>query len=319
MIDWILSQTGARRIRDITLVQQLWNGYGELLRVHLEGAEAGSVILKKVVPPPGANQSLSDLRKKRSYQVEQNWYRTGAGRCDESCRVARFLGYKTEGKGSLLLLEDLSDSGYLPDRQPSPNRVRTGLSWFAAFHARFLGQIPEGLWEQGSYWHLGTRSEEWERMPQGRLKDNAALLDQALRSSRFKTLLHGDPKPANFCWDSSDRPAAVDFQYTGAGCGIRDVILFLDRGLGRQRCREDEDNWLDFYFERLNDALERNGSPVDRQALEADWRPRFSIAWSDYARFYLGWAGSYTLDAYSEELLDRAVTTAARYPDCTRY
>ena len=308
VIDWILSQTGARAVREVTLVQQLWNGYGELLRISLEGGPRASVIVKKVVPPAHLSRSVSDLRKKRSYEVERNWYQEGAPRCDEQhCRVARMLGLKIEGETSLMLLEDLCDSGYFPDRRPSPERVRSGLAWFASFHARFLEQIPEGLWEQGSYWHFGTRQEEWERMPPGPLKDHAADLDRALRATRYRTLLHGDPKPANFCWNADHQAAAVDFQYVGGGCGIRDVILFMDRGLGRRRCREEEDRWLDFYFQRLFEAIGRDGREVDHEALESDWRPRFAVAWSDYARFYQGWAGDHSLDAYGQELLERAL------------
>ena len=178
MIDWILKQTGSRAVREVSLVQQLWNGYGELLRVSLEGGPLGSVIVKKVVPPRHLSDSLSDIRKKRSYEVERAWYQEGAQLCDDHCRVARLLGLQIDGENSLMLLEDLCDSGFFPDRQPGPERVRSGLAWFASFHARFLERIPDGLWEQGSYWHLDTRQEEWKRMPPGPLKDHAVDLDR---------------------------------------------------------------------------------------------------------------------------------------------
>jgi hypothetical protein len=32
------------------------------------------------------------------------------------------------------------------------------LSWLAAFHAAFWeAPLPQGLWEQGTYWYLDTR------------------------------------------------------------------------------------------------------------------------------------------------------------------
>lgn len=37
-------------------------------------------------------------------------------------------------------------------------RARAGLEWLARFHACFWQQtLPEGLWRQGTYWHLSTR------------------------------------------------------------------------------------------------------------------------------------------------------------------
>lgn len=293
---------------NVTLVQELWSGYGELLRIQLRDGPIESVILKKVVPPRQEHESSSDQRKRHSYLVERHWYQGGARKCDERCRVAACLGVELDGESSYLLLEDLQQSGFHPDRNPSQSRIRSGLRWLADFHVRFLEEIPEGLWEQGSYWHLETRRAEWQRMPPGPLKTYAEQLDTALKLSRFKTLLHGDPKPANFCWDSQDLAAAVDFQYVGAGCGIRDVALFVDRGMGPERCRESEEHWLNFYFQNLQVALEQTGKAHLFESLQADWRPRFCVAWSDYARFYQGWAGRSSLDSYSQELLDRALT-----------
>jgi hypothetical protein len=288
------------------MVQELWNGYGELLRIRLRGAPVGSVILKRVVPPPEARETVSDRRKRRSYDVERAWYQHGAKSCDESCRVARCLGAFTNEECSHLLLEDLCDSGFQPQPDPDLEQVVSGLSWLACFHARFLDNQPPGLWEQGSYWHFGTRDIEWKKMPTGPLKEHAAALHRCLQNTQYKTLIHGDPKPPNFCWNANGMAAAVDFQYVGTGCGIRDVALFLDRGLGRERCRAEESDWLDRYFQLLKKALERNAQFVDFNALEADWRARFPVAWSDYARFCLGWASSYSLDDYSLELMERA-------------
>ena len=63
-----------------------------------------------------------------------------------------------------------------------------------------MGIAPDGLWEQGTYWHLKTRPQELEALTDKRLKNAAELIDHTLRSCSYKTLVHGDAKLANFCF-----------------------------------------------------------------------------------------------------------------------
>lgn len=304
-LDWVefaLSHTGARAVTEVTRLQGLWGGYGELLRLRLAGGPVSSVILKLVVPPEGVNETVSDRRKRRSYAVEQAWYLEGARRCDAHCRVASCYAVERRGESSLLLLEDLQNAGFRPGRPP---QIRAGLQWLAHFHARFLGPPPPGLWEQGSYWHLETRREEWARMPPGPLKDAAEALDQRLRGARYQTLLHGDSKPANFCWSGDGTASAVDFQYVGPGCGIRDTAYFLDCCLGESGCHSEAEGWLDFYFAVLRQAVGAHGFDADE--LESEWRSLFPVAWSDFCRFEQGWRGPSPLGRYSQLQLARAL------------
>ena len=270
------------------LLQNLWGGYGELRRLQLR--DGRSVIVKRVVPPVGAGESVSDRRKRRSYEVEWSWYRHGAPLCAGACRVAECLA----AEGPVLLLENLTEAGFYPGRPP---QIEAGLRWLAGFHARFLGQSPPGLWDEGSYWHLATRREEWDRMPAGPLKDAAAALDLRLREARYQTLVHGDSKPANFLWHSDGTAAAVDFQYVGRGCGIRDVAYFLDCCLGYNGREADAPQWVDRYFGWLREALAREGHLAD--GLEAEWRSLFAVAWADFCRFEQGWAGPSPLSVFS--------------------
>lgn len=306
-VEWVLAQTGSQALDDCALLQSLWGGYGELLRVSVVGGERSSVILKMVVPPGTGVDTVSDRRKRRSYEVEQWWYHHWAARCDDRCRVARCLGLQQLDGSSLLLLEDLECAGFHPSRPPRTEHVRAGLVWLAHFHARFLGERPEGLWEQGNYWHLDTRPEEWDRMPSGGLKEQSASLDRRLKAARFQTLLHGDSKPANFCWHSDGTAAAVDFQYVGGGCGIRDVAYFLDSCLGETGCESQGEEWLRLYFSTLRQALRRAEHNVDPDELEQEWRALFPVAWADFCRFEQGWRRPTTLGPYSQRQVELAL------------
>ena len=52
----------------------------------------------------------------------------------------------------------------VPPRDPQLLRHRLPAAGdrpgLAELHARFLGEAPEGLWSEGSYWHLATRLDE---------------------------------------------------------------------------------------------------------------------------------------------------------------
>ena len=308
---WVVSNTGAVSIKDTSRVQSLWGGYGELLRLFLDGGTARSVIFKRILPPKQDHGSISDRRKRRSYQVELAWYQNGASLCGPNARVAKLLAAKVEDGQTWLLLEDLQASGFAPSRPPLTAQKLSGVRWLANFHAPFLSHKPEGLWEQGSYWHLGTRPEELRRMPSGPWKEHAHHFDQALRGARFQTLVHGDSKPANFLWNSEDEAAAVDFQYVGQGCGIRDVAYFLDCCFGESMTQDVLEEQLDLYFQELDKAV-GDSTELDFPALEQEWRALFPVAWSDYQRFYLGWSGSSRMGAWSHELLERALRVCAR-------
>lgn len=252
-------------------IQSLWSGYGEIRRVWWAD---GTAIVKHVHPPPKRND-LGHARKCRSYDVETHFYRHYASRCDVACRVPKLLESEVKNGEWRLVLEDLDAEGY-SGRRHRLSRAETErcLSWLAAFHATFLGTKPEGLWKMGTYWHLATRPDELRAMTNEELRAAAPELDRRLNSAKFQTLVHGDAKPANFCF-AKHAVAAVDFQYVGGGCGMKDVAYLLDA-----------DSDLDFYFSELRDRL---SGEVDADALEAEWRELFPVARMDYERFLDGW------------------------------
>ncbi|APR78248.1 Hypothetical protein A7982_03595 [Minicystis rosea] len=283
---WIAEVTRAHRARRDRRVQDLWSGYGEIVRVALDDAEAPSVIVKHVRPPPRPNDA-SHTRKCRSYAVEATFLRDYASRCDDTCRVPRLLALRGEPNTSqwLFVLEDLDAAGF-PGRTHHPNtaELTACLAWLASFHARFLGVTPAGLWPNGTYWHLATRRTELAAIDDTSLREAAPELDRRLSAATFQTFVHGDAKPANFCFSQGTSVAAVDFQYVGGGCGMKDVAYLLDGEEPRA-----EAQLLDTYFSCLRAELTRRPD-IDAVALEHEWRTLYPIACADYLRFLAGWA-----------------------------
>lgn len=262
---WIAEVTGARHVRLGERVQSLWSGYGEICRIQ---ADERRLILKRVEPPRG-KADLSHRRKCRSYDVEQTFYRQYALRCDAACRVPALVA--TRGRW-LFLLEDLDPAGFAGRRRhPNRRELDACLAWLAAFHARFLGTPPDGLWPTGTYWHLATRPDELAKVHDAAIRARAPEWDAALRGATYRTLVHGDAKPANFCF-GRDAVAAVDFQYVGGGPGIKDVAYLL-HGTGVQP---------DGYLAMLVAA----GAP---SAAAAEWRELYPSAVLDFERFLAGW------------------------------
>jgi aminoglycoside phosphotransferase (APT) family kinase protein len=312
----ILAITASVEITQIQTIQQLWSGYGSILRVHLSGGKYDSVIVKNIaIPdkskhPRGWNTEISNQRKINSYEVETHWYRFYNDRCDHRCRIPRFLHFWENEGERFILLEDLNSAGF-PNRksQLSLDEINGCLHWLANFHATFLNTDPVGLWDTGTYWHLETRPDEWHVMAEGELKRNAQKLDDALSNCAFKTVVHGDAKVANFCFGvHPDEVAAVDFQYVGAGCGMKDVAYFLGSVLAENELEKLEETLLSHYFDYLREAISQREIPVDVNALEQEWRRMYPIAWADFTRFLLGWMPTHQkLHGYSRKMVELAL------------
>ena len=310
-LSWIAAVAGAERARRGERIQSRWSGYGEIFRVELSGAEVPSVIVKWVEPPARSRaDDASHRRKVRSYHVETAWYRTLARQCDDASRVPRLIDAKVAGDRWLLVLEDLDAAGFAERRhRPKPAEIDLCLAWLAAFHGRFLGAAPEGLWRTGTYWHLATRPDELAIIGDAALREAAPLLDRRLRSATFQTIVHGDAKSANFCFARGGRAvAAVDFQYVGGGCGMKDVAYLLaspDAGAAQVEHRH-----LDGYFTHLRAAVAARGEAFDVAALEREWRALYPIACADYYRFLAGWApGHWRGEAHGQRVVREVLRT----------
>ena len=311
-----LTATGATAIIGVEPVQALWSGYGQIVRYRLEGARRSSVIVKHVRwpsqtdHPRGWNSDRSHQRKVRSYDVESAWYRLHAPHCGPASRVPECLAVQAHGEQVLMVLEDLDAVGFeCRLSQANATQMEACLIWLADFHATFMGRAPEGLWPVGTYWHLSTRPDEFDALEEGTLKSAAATVDRKLNESPYQTFVHGDAKLANFCFSADGRRvAAVDFQYVGGGCGMKDVAYFISSCLNEDDCERMEHSLLDLYFHHLEAALVRAGTALDFAALHRDWRALYRVAWTDFYRFLLGWSpGHWKIHRYSERVAREVV------------
>lgn len=312
----ICKATGADDIFLIEDIQSLWSGYGKIKRYGLKGGSCERVVVKHVkLPdkahhPRGWNTDISHQRKINSYHVESAWYRDWSKLCDDSCRVPHCFALQEGDEEFLMVFEDLDASGF-PARKNTVSmlEMQACLRWLASFHATFIGKEPAGLWAVGTYWHLDTRPDELEVLDDAALKAAAEMIDQRLNNARYQTFVHGDAKLANFCFSADgEQVAAVDFQYVGGGCGMKDVAYFIGSCLYEEDCERYEIELLDYYFARLREALEQRDSGVDPDALEQEWRALYPVAWSDFHRFMKGWSpGHWKVHSYSERITREVV------------
>ena len=307
----ILKSTHATSLFKIETIQSLWNGYGEIVRYGLEGADQQSVILKHIrLPaqnhhPRGWNTDLSHQRKVKSYQIEVAWYKQWSQMCSTQCYTPHCFATKHKQDEIFIVLEDLNTSGFpVLKTQVSDKEIKACLSWLAHFHATFMNKQANDLWPIGTYWHLDTRPDELRALQDIDLKGVASQIDQKLQNCTFKSFVHGDAKLANFCFSQDGKNvAAVDFQYVGGGCGMKDVAYFIGSCLNEQQCQQQETSLLDYYFQQLKLALEKYQTDIDSHAVEQEWRALYPIAWTDFHRFIKGWSPDHwKINSYSEQL-----------------
>ena len=306
----ILQSTGASSLIEQEVIQELWSGYGKIQRIGLQNASVESVVVKHAqVPssqnhPRGWNTDIGNQRKLKSYQVETTWYNTYSQH--SAARLPQCLAIETHEEEVLMVLEDLDVAGYpIRKRSLTWEEIRACLAWLAQFHASYLGQVPDGLWEVGTYWHLETRPQELAALEDRRLKEAAPAIDAKLNSCAYQTFVHGDAKLANFCFGKDGRVAGVDFQYVGGGCGMKDVAYFIGSCLDERDCERLEAQILDTYFAQLQSKLAER-----HDALEAEWRSLYRVAWADFHRFLKGWSpGHWKLTSYSERVTAEVINT----------
>lgn len=292
---FILESTLANEILSVTKIQTLWRGYGEILKVKLKGENIYTVIVKNIVFPDSKNLSKNDYfshqRKYKSYEVEINWYKYYQDHYYPDFKYPKCIGIQKNEKYFLLILEDMDNLGYTKRLNILNNeQVLVCLKWLANFHGYFIDIQSKYLWDIGTYWHLDTRPEEFNRMKPTKLKENAKDIDTILNSCKYKTLVHGDAKTENFCFsDDITSVCAVDFQYVGNGCGMKDVIYLFESALTTKQLNDLETSLIDYYFKELKLACDKFNKKIDFFELENEWRKLYPLCKSDFYRFLEGW------------------------------
>lgn len=308
--EFILNKTKSTSIIKSDLIQLLWGGYGELLKVKLNNEIISTAIIKYVVLPLDLYNSISHQRKVKSYEVEMNWYTHYSNLTNDLCRVPKCFGTTKEDNKFVIILENLDESGYpLRKRHVSINEAKVCLKWLANFHATFINSNSANLWEVGTYWNLDTRPEEFERMNDLELKKFAKEIDSKLNNCKYKTLVHGDAKIANFCFSKDiTKTAVVDFQYVGSGCGMKDVAYFFDSAIPESKCHEWEEELLSYYFNELKIACNLLKKDIKFEELEKEWRYLYPLCWADFYRFLSGWIPNHNhYNNYNMKLIKKAI------------
>ncbi|MFA0611063.1 phosphotransferase [Vibrio sp. 10N.222.49.B4] len=342
----IATSLGCHQGFDVQVIQSLWGGYGELVRLVFSKerrSSFNSVIVKHVAlpdkaeHPKGWNTKLSHQRKVHSYQVETAWYQSFTQQWDERCPVPVGLQCELQEHEWLIVMQDLAEIGFPLTSQfdvlaasddlatkytqsecashytSTEKKQRDAcLKWLANFHAKHINVDQEhsaSLWQVGTYWHLDTRPDELNALADLSLKSQAQHIDNLLRTCPYQTLVHGDAKLANFCFDlKSERAAAVDFQYVGRGCAMKDVALFMSSAVRPQDCAQLEHDILEAYFRYLKEALTHYQPQLSSEDVEAAWRPMFYVAWADFQRFVKGWSPEHwKINPYTEQLTMRVL------------
>jgi hypothetical protein len=306
----ILKSTGASSLIEKEMIQQLWSGYGKIVRVGLVEASKKNVVVKHVqlpihsAHPRGWNTDIGHQRKLKSYKVETRWYEEYSEA--STARLPQCLAIETQGDEVLMVLEDLDEAGYPLRKQTITwEEISSCLAWLAQFHASYMGKTPDGLWDVGTYWHLETRPQELVKLNDRRLREAAPIIDEKLNTCQFKTFVHGDAKLANFCFAKNGQVAGVDFQYVGGGCGMKDVAYFVGSCLNENDCERLEAQILNTYFKHLQNELKEKNAE-----LETEWRSLYRVAWADFHRFIKGWSpGHWKINTYSERVTKEVINS----------
>ncbi|MFT6897616.1 MAG: hypothetical protein ACJA13_002027 [Paraglaciecola sp.] len=303
-------------------VQSLWSGYGEVARYYSPRL-GKTLIVKQVTPqastphPRGWHSSTGHQRKLTSYVMEANFYQSFASQCNSQCKVPDLIAFcggedAINNEQQILVMEDLVSSGFTQTlTHGGPGEIKLGIRWLAHFHGRFLAIDAPTLWPIGSYWHLGTRQDEYAVMPDGALKSAAPRLDQLLNRATHQTLIHGDAKLANFCFTPQrDDITAVDFQYVGKGVGVKDLMYFLGSCLNETQLFTHYASLLDLYFSQLKRAISTYHVDYPFAELEQQWRALSPVAWADFQRFLQGWSpGHNKINLFMEQQTRLALVT----------
>ena len=282
-----------KNIEITEIITALWSGCGEIVRCRLDD---NACVIKAISVPDHINHpritqtEFAINRKRHSYEVEFHWYQQYAQHLPAQARALCCYDTLAHLQQKVMVFADFAALGFT-NAAVKPQHIGAILKWLAYFHAFHFHVNPDGLWQQGSYWHLATRPDEYEKMPKSAIKQQAKNIDKTLSACQYQTLIHGDAKLANFAVNSSTMEVlGYDFQYVGAGVGVVDVMYFLGSCLNEQQLNNTADDYLVDYFQHFSNAMQRFGNSENTHAVITAWQKLWPVAWADFYRFLIGWS-----------------------------
>lgn len=300
-----------RSINHVKVLGNLWSNCGQIVGCELDSKVC---VVKAINVPSHINHpriTQSDFalnRKRQSYLVEYNWYRDYSQHLPHQAEAIICIDTIKKQQQFALVFADFKNTGFRQAKSHDED-INAIIKWLANFHAFNLNKQPGNLWHTGSYWHLDTRPDEWQKISDDKLKAHASAFDKKLKQSQYQTLIHGDAKLANFAFNKTTKKVrGYDFQYVGKGVGIIDLMYFLGSCLDEQQLCDKADVFLNNYFTHLESALNEFNHDINRDALISDWQALWPIAWADFYRFLAGWnpthkkINAYMLKKYATSL-----------------
>ncbi|KAJ3176700.1 hypothetical protein HDU87_004839 [Geranomyces variabilis] len=327
-------------VRSFTKIATLWAGYGSVSRLKVDG---NSLILKEINLSERKKKDTSHTRKVTSYHVEAEFYKPG-GLAESLLQsspwaaIPKPLGVRVEQDRISLLLSDLLPAFPREEDELDFTHAKSAMRWLAGWHAHFWGSETDkdraaagpvaasGVWKEGGYWYLATRMEELESIGSEskwkQIKDAAFPVAQRLRGpidgsksgpSRFRTVVHGDPKSANILF--ADQPgedglpacAFFDMQYVGFGYGAVDIAYLLATSVNVKALERNEASLLETYLCELQRVLKHRGLLEDARDYTMDvLKLHLDLALIDWVRFMAGW-GMWGNSAWAERKARQAL------------
>uniref|UniRef100_A0A7S0GJU8 Protein kinase domain-containing protein n=1 Tax=Proboscia inermis TaxID=420281 RepID=A0A7S0GJU8_9STRA len=200
----VLAQAAVPTVSQVISVKsiaRLWGGMGSVIRVQCDSID----LIIKVIECRNPI-SHGDLRKAASYVVECNFYMLYSQYlCDSIC--CKGLHCANDDRGNITIV-------MTPLPHPTMHSIEgedsslACLRSIAHLHAYFWGEksniaVSNGLAEQGGYWYLDTRPDEYSSMSkhglEGKLRNVARGIDRCLKDHPYQTCLHGDLKVRGEC------------------------------------------------------------------------------------------------------------------------
>lgn len=287
-------------------IASLWSGYGHITRRTYTNNSASppailTTILKQVSAPPKNRYDESHVRKMISYNIERYFYTHLSQPLNgTSTHIAKLY----ECTSDSIEMEDLSILYPMQPHTLNYKQTKVALRSLASFHATFWGAehplIPPpspnsmgnlksaaGIWEEGSYWYLRTRTSEYSSLTP-KWKSIARKIDGLIRAipPQFQTVIHGDLKYANIMFSQDNSKCAFyDLQYVGRSPGMRDLSKFFISSVGGLERYEEE--FLRFYYDELMRGLKSRGLGED-YSFEI-LMTHYELCLVDYYRFMLSW------------------------------